>query len=101
MQPLPACTVYIVSLSPLPTFAKIGVLAMSSTCYMSYLPTIPMLLNTSGILNTKFTDKDEMYRRVQDFVNQTIQGEKQQYLNIICSRVLPSSAQAPALAGLS
>ena len=60
---------------------------MSSTCYMSYLPTIPMLLNTSGILNTKFTDKDEMYRRVQDFVNQTIQGEKQQYLNIICSRV--------------
>ena len=41
-----------------------------------------MLLNTSGILNTKFTDKDEMYRRVQDFVNQTIQGEKQQYLKI-------------------
>ena len=50
---------------------------MSSTCYLSYLPTIPMLLNTSGILNTKFTDKEEMYRRVQDFVNQTIQGEKQ------------------------
>ena len=79
----------IVSLSPVPTSAKRGVLvlAMSSTCYMSYLPTIPMMLNTSGILKTKFTDKEEMYRRVQDFVNQSIQGEKQQYLNIICSRV--------------
>ena len=49
---------------------------MSSTCYMSYLPTIPMLLNTSGILNTKFSSQDEMFRKVQDFVNQTIQGEK-------------------------
>ena len=56
--------------------AKFGVLAMSSTCYLSYLPSIPKLINTSGILNSNFTENEELYKIVQDFVNQTIQGEQ-------------------------
>jgi hypothetical protein len=46
-----------------------------SACYSSYFPSIPLLINTSGILFNNYTNNKEKLFMVTDFVNSTIYGK--------------------------
>ena len=50
------------------------IMTYSSSCYSSYFPSIPMLINTSGILSQNHTDNEEKMSLVRDFVNNSIHG---------------------------
>ena len=52
----------------------VTITSSSSMCYTSFFPSIPTLLNNSGLISENFTYNEEMRIRLQDYVNLSIQG---------------------------